>query len=218
MGLMMTELHHSSEVMQYVENRPGFAVLSSTLIFTGFLCNSYPEDSPEWAPWSAAMGTLGHYIFPRGSELARFFPSIGGQMVCLGVMFNHTAKRLLSSRLPCFMGRHSFAVYLIHAPLIRIVLAWMLFGLSVRPPSPGQDEQGNALGRPYTPLTSKWNLVIGIPIFYWIVYRCAMLWTAYVDPFCGRITNWIEVRMFRPGEAAEKPVAQVQVLPTHQQV
>jgi hypothetical protein len=207
MGLMMAEMHYSSEVHHYVEKRPAtFAVLSSTLIFLGLFANSYPEVKPEWAPWSDNMSTLGHYIFPERAEYARFYPSLGAQMICLGVMFNQTAKRLLSTRLPCFMGRHSFAVYLIHAPLIRTVFTWMLYGLSQRPPSPGKDDKGNDLPRPWVPLTSRWSLFIVIPLFYLIVYRLAVLWSTYVDPACGRVCNWIEQKIFRQEERMEKPL------------
>ena len=187
----MAELNFSPDVQHYVERRPlTFAVLSSTFIFLGLFADSFPEENPEWAPWSTGMLRLADFIFPVGSETARFYPAIGAQLICLGVMFNTTAKRIFSSSWLCWLGKHSFAIYLIHAPLVRTLLTWMLFGLSSRPLSPGEDEQGHKLPRPWIPVTNRWALFIIIPLFYVLLYRLAMLWVAHVDPVCGQITNW----------------------------
>ena len=208
-GLIMSELTHSPEVTEYVEARPvSFSVLSTSMIFAGLLAISFPEEHPEWAAWSRAMLRLGGYLFPHGAEFARFYPGLGAQLICLGVLLNGPAKRALSAAWPCFLGRVSFAIYLLHAPLLRTVLVWMLYGLSRRPPSPGKDEQGHPLPQPWVPLLSKWALVICIPVWYVLLYRLAALWVAHVEPFCGRVTNWIEERIFRDDSRVEKPISQ----------
>ena len=205
----MAELTFSPEVQEYVEERPlTFAVLSSSSIALGLFAISFPEEHPEWAGWSTAMLRLGHYIFPAGSEFNRFYPGMGAQLICFGVMFNATAKRLLSTTWPCYLGKVSFAIYLLHAPLLRTVLTWMLFGLSHRPPSLGVDKEGKQLPRPWVPLTSKWAAIIIVPLFYVILYRVAALWVQHVDPLCGRITNWIEERIFRDESKNEKQTLQ----------
>ena len=205
----MAELTFYPEVQQYVEGRPlTFSVLSSSMIVLGFFCTSYPEDKPEWAPWSNAMLKLGHYIFPARAEYARFYPAIGAQLICFGAMFNHTAKRILQTSWPCWLGKNSFAIYLIHAPLIRTLLTYMLWGASSRPPSPGQDKDGRPLPQPWIPMTSKVVAFICIPLFYVLLYRLSTLWVNHVDPFCGRVTNWVEERIFRDDTKVEKQLLQ----------
>ena len=204
----MAELTYSPAVQEYIEDRPvTFAVLSSSSIVLGIFTISYPEENPEWADWSKGMLQLGHYIFPAGSEFNRFYPGMGAQLICFGIMFNATAKRLLSTAWPCYLGKVSFAIYLLHAPLLRTVLTWMLFGLSHRPPSPGADKEGEPLPQPWVPLFSRWATFVLIPLFYVILYRTAALWVHYVDPFCGRVTNWIEERIFRDESKNEKQTA-----------
>ena len=201
----MAELTYYPEVQDFVESRPVLtSLLTSMSIFLGLISISYPEDHPEWAVWSKAMLNLGHYIFPRGSEYARFYPALGAQLICYGVMFNKTARAIFSSSWPCFFGRVSFAVYLIHAPLIRTILTWGLWGMSTRPPSPGKNKDGHQIAQPWTPMGSKWVAFALIPLYYIILYRLALLWVAHVDPLCGRITNWVEEKIFRNENQVEK--------------
>jgi peptidoglycan/LPS O-acetylase OafA/YrhL len=204
-GMLMAEMTLDPDVQAYAERRPYLAGLLSTIsILLGLIAISYPEENPEWAAWSSAMQRAGNYLFPAQAEYSRFYPSIGGELICLGVMFNQTAKRMLSSSPLCYLGKVSFAISLIHAPLVRTVLTYMLFGLSTRPPSPGVNEQGNPLPQPWVPMTSKWVAILCIPLFYYVLYRIANLWVKYVEPWCGKVTDWIEQRVFREESRAEK--------------
>lgn len=168
---------------------------------------SYPEENPSWARWSQNLFLLGDYIFPKNSEFARYYPGLGANVLTLGIMFNDTAKRLLSTSFFCWMGKLSFPIYLLHAPLIRTVLAWVLFGASIRPDQ-GKDDEGNQLPPGWLPIANRWVVVLALPMFYVFLYRVANLWAQHVDPFCGRVTNWFEELVFRDDAKAssEKPL------------
>lgn len=181
--------------------------LSGTAILLGLYLCSYPEEHPEWSIWSAGLENLAQYIFPHGVEFARYYPGLGVNILTLGVMFNNTAKRILSNHFFTWMGKLSFAIYLLHAPLIRTVLTYVLFGFSIRP-SGGKDEKGNQLPPGWLPLANRWVCVFAIPLFYLFLYRVANLWAAYVDPFCARVTQWFEDLVFRDDSkmVMEKPL------------
>lgn len=202
----MAELTYDEGFQEWLK-RKGIlmGIVSTLMILFGMLCTSFPEEHPEWATWSSSMMKLGYWIFPEGAEMSRFYPGLGAQLICYGVMMNQTAKRIFASRWPCFFGKVSFAVYLTHAPLIRTVLTWALFGFSKRLPSPGHNKEGIWLPQPWVPLTSKWLTIFIVPLWYIFLYRMALLWTACVDPFCGRICNWVELKMFRDENTSEKP-------------
>ena len=146
-------------------------------------------------------------MFPQGVELARYYPGVGINLLAAGVMFNDTAKKILAHSFFCWMGKLSFAIYLLHAPLIRTVLTYVLFGFSVRP-SGGKDEHGRDLPPSFLPVANRWVCVFAIPLFYVFLYRVASLWASHVDPLCGRITNWFEDLVFRDEAKAvsEKPI------------
>ncbi|MCJ1254577.1 hypothetical protein MMC24_002392 [Lignoscripta atroalba] len=205
-GLLFAELSLDPTVQSFIsDHQPTFSASSCFLIVLGFFFMSYPEDHPEWARWSTALSDLGGLIFPQGAETARFYPAVGTNVLVLGIILNPTTKRILSNSVLCWMGKMSFGVYLLHAPLIRTLLTWMLFGLSSRPPG-GKDKDGHDLPPGWVPLASRWLSVFAIPLFYVVLYRAAHLWVLHVDPLCGRVTNWVEEKVFREDARSEKPL------------
>ena len=207
-GMFLAELTLDSDLQAYaVEHHYLRSFASGSLIFIGLFFMSYPEENPSWAGWSQKLLLLGKYIFPEGVEFARYYPGLGINFLTLGVMFNNTAKRLLSHSFFCWMGKLSFPIYLLHAPLIRTVLTWVLFGASSRPDQ-GTDDAGKQLPPGWLPIANRWVCVIALPLFYVFLYRIANLWALYVDPWCGRVTNWFEELVFRDDAKAssEKPL------------
>lgn len=175
------------------------------MIILGLYFCSYPEENPEWARWSTDLLRLGHWIFPSGVEYARYYPGMGADLLATGIMFNATAKKILSHRFLCWMGKLSWPVYLLHAPLIRTVLAWVLFGGSVRP-AQGKDQNGNQLPPGWLPIANTWVVIVAIPLFYVFLYRVAGLWAQYVDPWCTNVTQLFEDTVFRDDAKVEKPL------------
>ena len=188
--MFLAELTLDSDLQTYTEAHHYLrSLVSGSLIFVGLFFMSYPEENPSWARWSQILFEIGNYTFPAGVEYARYYPGLGINLLTLGVMFNNTAKRLLSHTFLCWMGKLSFPIYLLHAPLIRTVLTWVLFGASTRPDL-GADNEGNQLDPGWLPIASRWVCVIALPLFYVFLYRVASLWAQYIDPWCGKITNW----------------------------
>lgn len=193
------------DVQEWAESHPYFRTIgsSSCIVLGMFLC-SYPEEHPEWSTWSNTMTKVGDFMFPRGVEYARYYPGLGSNILALGVMYNNTAKKMLSNRFFLYLGKNSFAIYLLHAPMIRTVLTWCLFGFSTRPQK-GKDAQGQDLPPVWLPMASTWAVLTIIPLFYVFLYRVANLWSNHVDPFCGRVTNWFENLVFRDDAKAPPP-------------
>ena len=205
-GILLAEVSIDPDVINFASAHPYIqAVGSASLIILGLFCCSYPEEHPEWARWSRNMQDFGRLIFPVGAEYARFYPGMGADVLAAGIMFNTTAKTILSHRFLCWMGKQSWPVYLIHAPLIRTVLTWVLFGASVRPPQ-GKDQNGNQLPPGWLPLAKPWVVMFAIPLFYVFLYRTAVLWSQYVDPWCARVTQRFEDLVFRDDAKVEKPL------------
>ena len=207
-GIILAELTLDPDVQNYAAlHNYARSGLSAGLIVLGLFFMSYPEENPSWARWSQNLSILGKYIFPVNAEYARYYPGMGVNILTLGVMFNTTAKKILSTSFFCWMGKLSFPIYLLHAPLIRTVLAWVLFGASIRPDQ-GKDEEGNQLPPGWLPIANRWVVVMALPLFYVFLYRVANLWAQYIDPFCGRVTNWFEELVFRDDAKAssEKPL------------
>ncbi len=196
-GILFAEMSLNKGVQDWVDKHPYFRTVgSASCILLGMFFCSYPEENPEWAVWSNNMTKLGQYIFPNEVEYARYYPGLGTNIFTLGVMYNDTAKKIFSTRLLLFLGKNSFPIYLLHAPLIRTILTWCLFGFSSRPDQ-GKDNEGNQLPPGWLPVAPTWVILTIMPVFYVVLYRVANMWTNYVDPFCARVTQSFEDTVFR---------------------
>ena len=170
------------------------------LMILGLFLWSFPPANPEWAPWSRFLTNLMRVIGPNDNPdpINRYWVSVGVMLVMLGITFSPAAKRVLTSSLFNFLGRCSFAVYLLHNLLARSLLVWMLYGFKAAK-TPKYDEKGELvrLTRP-----GPWMFVLMMPLFYIILYAIAYAWTTYVDAFCVRMVNKLRDLMFRDEEMA----------------
>ncbi|KAL8729564.1 MAG: hypothetical protein Q9166_004644 [cf. Caloplaca sp. 2 TL-2023] len=205
-GILLAEASIDPDIANFASAHPYIqAICSASMIIAGLFFCSFPEEHPEWTRWSSNLLHLGHWIFPEGVEYARYYPGMGADILTTGIMFNATAKKILSHGFLCWMGKLSWPVYLLHAPLIRTVLTWVLFGASVRPPQ-GKDQDGNQLPPGWLPLAKPWVVIFAIPMFYVFLYRVAGLWSQYVDPWCTRVWQLFEDSVFRDDAKVEKPL------------
>lgn len=174
------------------------AVLSGSLVFFGLTIASFPESNAEWMSWSRVMINMMRPMLPANPDFPRFSSGIGLELITLGTLLSPTLQRLLSNRYLLFLGRMSFAVYLLHGTLLKTMLVWMVYGMETLPDH--EDANGNMvmtrLRCPGPVSLIAWSIV-WLPILYGI----ANLWTMYVDPWCDRMTNkLVEMITFRGSE------------------
>jgi peptidoglycan/LPS O-acetylase OafA/YrhL len=125
---------------------------------------------------------------------------VGVDLVILAIYLSPSTKKSLSTRLLLWLGKQNFAVYLVHGTLLRVLLCWMLYGISGQPWEGGEAMVDD--DRPWLPLRPPWVVGVSIPVWIIILYACAALWTRYVDTFCASVTQNLEQDMFVPDEKA----------------
>lgn len=209
-GMFLSDLSYEVSFQELIENHKWIRrILSALLACSGLFIASYPGENPEWAIWSNYMFELARYIFPPEVNIGKRYTALGMDLIILAIYISPSTKKVLSSRLLLWLGKQSFAVYLLHGTLLRTVLCWMLYGITGQPwegdildeiGRPILDEFGEPLHPPWLPLRPPWVVAISIPAWIVLVYLCASLWTAYVDPFCARITQKLERLMFEEDE------------------
>ena len=186
-GVLLCDLQQHPPAIEWVARHPRRSrVLSALLVFLGLTIASYPEQRPEWQPWSMALHRILVPILPKNPDFPRFSSAFGLELISLGIHFSPWLRDLLSGRYLLWLGRQSFAVYLLHGSMLRIVLAWMLYG--VRMPEDTTNAKGEVVrgvlhypGHPFLALC----MLVWIPM----VYGVAVLWTRYVDPWAARVTE-----------------------------
>lgn len=129
----------------------------------------------------------------------RYWVNIGVSTLALGIFTSRTARKILSLPLFNFLGRVSFAVYLLHDTLIRTLMVWMIYGVNAgKTDLSVLNDKGQPINR--VPAASGIVFLFAVPVFYITLYALAHLWTRYVDAWCGTAMNRIRVLMFRPAD------------------
>ncbi|KAJ5628509.1 hypothetical protein N7490_010737 [Penicillium lividum] len=209
-GMALADLSYEISFREFIEKHiwPR-RILCTVLAISGLLICSYPGEHPEWATWSNYMFEAGHYIFPPDVNIGKRYSAIGVDLIIFAIYISPSTKDFLSNRLLLWLGKQSFAVYLVHGTLLRTVLCWMLYGITGQPwegePVDGNgqpllDENGQPLHPHWIPIRPPWVVAISIPAWIVLVYFCATMWTSYVDPFCAKMTHKLEKIMFEQDE------------------
>ncbi|KAF2842919.1 hypothetical protein M501DRAFT_1053710 [Patellaria atrata CBS 101060] len=202
-GMFLCDLSDHPPVQHFITSRRWVRViLSPALLFIGLYLASFPDGRFHWVRWSADLERLGHAIFPRDVSLQKRFTGLGCHFIMSGIFLSPTLRDILSNRLFLWLGRNSFAVYLTHGTLLRVVLAWMIYGISGQPWVETKNEKGEVV--PPTPLPRVGHLgfVIALSIWFPLVYTVGHMWTTYVDSWCAKITHKLERLTFEEDEKA----------------
>ncbi|CAG8010277.1 unnamed protein product [Penicillium nalgiovense] len=220
-GMFLSDLSHETAFKEFVERRSwGRSIVTCLLICLGLFICSYPGEHPEWVGWSEVMHQAAHFIFPPKVNVGKRYSAIGVDLIIFAIYVSPSCKAFLSSRLLLWLGKQSFAVYLVHGTMLRTILVWMLYGITGQPwqeipvdanGNPIMDENGQPMHPKWIPIRPPWVVAISIPVWIGMVYLVASLWTAYVDPFCAWMTQKLEKSMFEKDEQpAQLPMASIQ--------
>lgn len=166
---------------------------SAMFLVAGFFVASLPDDHFDYQPWSQNLYKFMAAILPRQPDFPRFSSGIGLMLIVMGLHFSDTARTVLASKPFIWLGRMSFAVYLLHNQILRSVLCWMVYGFSL--PEQPEDVQDPDTGEWWTPdrprleFPGAGRLFMVLPIYMFMVYGAAWLWTTHVDAWCARVTE-----------------------------
>ncbi|ESZ89506.1 hypothetical protein SBOR_10109 [Sclerotinia borealis F-4128] len=167
--------------------------LAPALILLGLIFASYPEGKPELQAWSQSLYNLSFWIFPNDPDIPRYYSGLGLDLIALGIHFSPSCKDFLSHRYLLWFGKNSFAVYLIHGTLLRTLLIWMLYGVSM--PTETVNEEGEMV-KGVLRMGGRVRWYTMMLIWFVILYGLANAWTKWVDPWCGRVTQRWERYVF----------------------
>jgi peptidoglycan/LPS O-acetylase OafA/YrhL len=186
-GVFLCDVQNHPVANDFIISRPRTSkMLAIVFLVFGCFVASYPEGHAEWQPWSQWLFNLLVLITPKDPDFPRFGSGLGLELITLGIHFSPFLKDALSSKYLLWLGKQSFAVYLLHGPLLRWLLCWMVYGVHL--PEDVLNEQGETVpGKLIYP--GNYKLMIWLPIWLPLNYAVAMMWTTYVDPWCAQVTE-----------------------------
>ncbi|PVH94737.1 hypothetical protein DM02DRAFT_181151 [Periconia macrospinosa] len=204
-GVLLCDIGSEVDFRDYVNSRPKQRrIVQSILIFLGLFVGSYPEGNVHWAAWSRGIHAF-HFLFPSDHDGPKRWSSVAWHLIALGFWLSPTLQTIFSNKLFMWLGRNSFAVYLTHGTLLRVVLVRLVYGLT---PAAYYIENADTEEpiQHWIPRSQNWFVwVVELPIWFGLLYIVAHLWTTYVDSWCAKATRTLEEAMFVKEEDEKTP-------------
>lgn len=193
-GGLLCELSMEPVISKFSTSRSTIRrALPFSIAIVGWYLISYSGDHTEWARWSNSLLQIGLNIFPEGSKIIGYWDLTGVLLLISAIILSSTLQRVLSHPAFLWLGAISFPVYLLHGPILRSFLNWILFAFT-QPEwyeEKVEDEAGVTIS-PRLPIPSLWKFIFAIPIFFAVVLFSAKLWILHVEPWCAQVTKWAE--------------------------
>lgn len=166
---------------------PPLAVFSLVLM-------SYTQHAPKLQPWSRVLHAFGTNYLPGDAEdsLDRTYGGIGGALLLASIIISPHARFALSRKPLKWLGKVSFAIYLLHGTVLRTVFSWILFF--------GQDLQEFVEQDQHGFSHSEWKYVVpgalhcGFATAFSLVsiLFVSHMWSIKIEPVLAKITTKLE--------------------------
>jgi peptidoglycan/LPS O-acetylase OafA/YrhL len=159
---------------------------------------SYTRHNPEGQPWSAALQAFGSKYLPLDGEggLDRIYGSIGGILLVASIIISPHARFILSQKWLKWLGKVSFAIYLLHGTVLRTVFAWTLSVGHAKQEIIEADPVGVMYAIQRYPVPGVFQCFVATIVCLLVVLTASFLWNIKIEPALGRITKQLEGMVF----------------------
>jgi hypothetical protein len=126
-------------------------------------------------------------------DLARLIPLLAASLLIFSILFSPLLRQSLSHRYLVFLGGISFSMYLLHAILMRTILAWVIYGL-FRQPWQEETVEGNETEHQSHLVTFILSILrdIGIALWMGLLLYVSAVWRNWVDFYSISLSKWLE--------------------------
>lgn len=179
--------------------------LPFSMVIVALYLIGYTSYHTEWARWSNSLLQIGLKLFPKGFDIVVLWDHTGILLLITAVVLSSTLQHILSHPVLLWLGNMSFPIYLLHGPLLRSFLNWMLFAFTEPNWIEEKNEEGEVVTvHPQLPNPPLWKFIIAIPIFFAVVLYLSKLWVLHVEPWCAQVTKWAEDTICRNATKSEE--------------
>jgi peptidoglycan/LPS O-acetylase OafA/YrhL len=213
-GAILAELFYASVITDFSASKKLInRLVGPFFLLLGWYFMTFPEVNSEWASWSNQLLRIGQHIFPDRANIHNFWCMTGGFFIIFGIILSSTLQRWLSHPWLQWLGHLSFPIYLLHGPLIRSVLDWLLY-LFLEPKWVEDRDEDGTVTRVYPrlPIPPLWRFAFAIPLFFAILLFAANEWVKRIEPWCAKVTTKLEERICGPKKEQVAPILLVEGL------
>jgi hypothetical protein len=167
--------------------------ITITLLIIGLFLLSFPNSHPEWAPWFNPIVEFGKVWYPEGSNQFSITLYAGVFFILGSIMLSTSFQWFLVRPVFLWLGKISFPLYLLHGPLLRSFLCWILYAGEYPKFAEQATPSGSIARVPVNlDLPSGTRLAVCLPIFFAVVLFLSHMWTEKVEPIFASVTKFIE--------------------------
>ena len=91
-----------------------------------------------------------------------------------------------------WLGKVSFAIYLLHGMVLRTVFAWVLFAGVQKIEFQQQVSEDQVLKDWRYPLPGRFRKTLAVTVAFVVTFGVSQAWNAKVEPIFGRLTSKLE--------------------------
>ncbi len=190
-GLLLSEFSLSTIPSQLA---PYSKVLTPPLAVFSLILMSYTQHAPKLQPWSRALHSFGtkYLLGDAEDSLDRTYGGVGGALLLASIIISPHARYVLSRKPLKWLGKVSFAIYLLHGTVLRTVFSWILFFGQELHESVEQDQHGfvHSRWKYVAPGAPQCASATGVSIV--VILFASHMWSIKVEPVFAKITSNLE--------------------------
>ncbi|OQU93804.1 hypothetical protein CLAIMM_00271 [Cladophialophora immunda] len=168
--------------------------ISPPVILISLIFMSYPGSFAETASWSLWLRDFATQYFPSEatSALERMYGSLGGILLVIGILISPHARWMLSRPPLLWLGKVSFAIYLIHGMFLRTVFAWALHLGHSKQIFTEHTPDGEEYHEERYPLPGPFQRALATVVMAACLGVASHFWNLKLEPLFARITAKLE--------------------------
>ncbi|EXJ73928.1 uncharacterized protein A1O5_02222 [Cladophialophora psammophila CBS 110553] len=190
-GIALSELS-LSDIPKFLA--PYSPYISPPITLVSLVFMSYPGSYAEAASWSTWLRDFATQYFPTEATAAieRMYGSLGGILLIVGILISPHARWTLSRPLLLWLGKISFAIYLIHGMFLRTVFAWALHLGHSKQIMTEHTPSGEEYNVERYPLPGYFQRAVATVIMGACVGVASHFWNLKLEPLFAKITARLE--------------------------
>ena len=155
---------------------------------------SYPGSYAEAASWSTWLRDFATQYFPTETHgaIERIYGSLGGILLLAGIIISPHARWALSRPPLLWLGRVSFAIYLLHGMFLRTIFAWLLHLGQGKQVITEYDQGGREIHIERYPLPGSFQRAVATVVMAVCVGIASHFWNLKFEPIFAKITSKLE--------------------------
>ncbi|RMD40017.1 hypothetical protein DV735_g5096, partial [Chaetothyriales sp. CBS 134920] len=164
--------------------------LTAPLCLFSLFLMSYTGVAWEQASWTRVLFRFASRYLPmdKAGSYERAYGTIGAIILILTMVNSPTMRWLLSRKPLRFLGRISFAIYLLHGIVLRSVFAWVLFsGVNKAEAEPDGVYPEHGYPVPGFVHCGVATIIAGV-----VILTASHIWHEVMEPWFGKMTSMAE--------------------------